>query len=261
MKNLTHEIPTGKQSILLVKDIAPSGTNRTITDEQLAEMTESVRTHGVIQPLVVRPVACVTDERLRKAAGKASHVLVAGERRWRSARTVGLEKVQVVIRELSDRESLELQAIENLQRKDLTDIEEARQYRRLLDCGMKAEELASRVSKSRAHVYNCLKLLELPKDAQDALNSGKLDRAVALLIARITHPDARKEATRQILAGRSVFKGPLTQPSGRIMPVWRRRGLNRFFGMPGIHGAASYRRTGGMSGRVQAVQSSHTIFI
>jgi ParB-like chromosome segregation protein Spo0J len=73
MKNLTHEIPTGKQSILLVKDIAPSGTNRTITDEQLAEMTESVCTHGVIQPLVVRSIAYVTDERLRKAAGRASH--------------------------------------------------------------------------------------------------------------------------------------------------------------------------------------------
>jgi hypothetical protein len=108
MKNLTHEIPTGKQSILLVKDIAPSGTNRTITDKQLAEMTESVRTHGVIQPLVVRSIAYVTDERLRKAASRASHVLVAGERRWRSARTVGLENVQVVIRELSDREALEL---------------------------------------------------------------------------------------------------------------------------------------------------------
>ena len=98
MKTLSKEIPTGEQSTLLVKDIAPSGTNRIITDEQLAEMTESVRTHGVIQPLVVRPIACVTDEKLRKAAGRASHVLVAGERRWRSARTVGLEKVQVVIR-------------------------------------------------------------------------------------------------------------------------------------------------------------------
>ncbi len=81
-------------------------------------MIESVRLHGVIQPLIVRPLACVTDERLRKAAGKASHILVAGERRWRSARTVGLEKVQVVVRELTDRDALELQAIENLQRKD-----------------------------------------------------------------------------------------------------------------------------------------------
>ena len=205
MKNNTQEILAGEQSSLLVKNIAPSGTNRDITEEQLAEMIESVRIHGVIQPLIVRPVECVTDERLRKAAGKASHVLVAGERRWRSARTVGLEKVQVVIRQLTDREALELQAIENLQRKDLNDIEEARQYRRLLDCGSKAEEVASRISKSRAHIYNCLKLLELPKEAQDALASGKLDRAIALLIARIAHPDARKEATRQILAGRTVY--------------------------------------------------------
>ena len=205
MKNNIQEILAGEQSSLLVKNIAPSGTNRDITEEQLAEMIESVRIHGVIQPLIVRPVECVTDERVRKAAGKASHVLVAGERRWRSARTVGLEKVQVVIRQLTDREALELQAIENLQRKDLNDIEEARQYRRLLDCGSKAEEVASRISKSRAHIYNCLKLLELPKEAQDALASGKLDRAIALLIARIAHPDARKEATRQILAGRTVY--------------------------------------------------------
>jgi ParB/RepB/Spo0J family partition protein len=205
MKNNIQKILAGEQSSLLVKNIAPSGTNRDITEEQLAEMIESVRIHGVIQPLIVRPVECVTDERVRKAAGKASHVLVAGERRWRSARTVGLEKVQVVIRQLTDREALELQAIENLQRKDLNDIEEARQYRRLLDCGSKAEEVASRISKSRAHIYNCLKLLELPKEAQDALSSGKLDRAIALLIARIAHPDARKEATRQILAGRTVY--------------------------------------------------------
>ena len=205
MKNNIQEILAGEQSSLLVKNIAPSGTNRDITEEQLAEMIESVRIHGVIQPLIVRPVECVTEERLRKAAGKASHVLVAGERRWRSARTVGLEKVQVVIRQLTDREALELQAFENLQRKDLNDIEEAPKYRRLLDCGAKAEEVASRISKSRAHIYNCLKLLELPKEAQDALTSGKLDRAIALLIARIAHPDARKEATRQILAGRTVY--------------------------------------------------------
>ena len=215
MKNNIQEILAGEQSSLLVKNIAPSGTNREITEEQLAEMIESVRIHGVIQPLIVRPVECVTDERLRKAAGKANHVLVAGERRWRSARTVGLEKVQVVIRQLTDREALELQAIENLQRKDLNDIEEARQYRRLLDCGSKAEEVASRISKSRAHIYNCLKLLELPKEAQDALASGKLDRAIALLIARIAHPDARKEATRQILAGRTVYN----HQTGKQEPV------------------------------------------
>jgi ParB/RepB/Spo0J family partition protein len=205
MKNLISETPSGEQTALLVKDIAPSGTNRIITAEQLAEMIPSVRTHGVIQPLVVRPVTCITDEKLRKAAGRASHVLVAGERRWRSARVVGLEKVQVVVRKLTDHEALELQAIENLQRKDLKDIEEAEQYRRLLDSGAKAEELAVRVGKSRAHIYNCLKLLELPKEAQDALNQGKLDRAVALLIARIAHPAARKEATRQILEGRMVY--------------------------------------------------------
>jgi ParB family chromosome partitioning protein len=199
MKNNIQEILSGEQSSLPVKNFAPSGTNRDITEEQLAEMIESVRIHGVIQPLIVRPVECVTDERLRKAAGKASHVIVAGERRWRSARTVGLEKVQVVIRQLTDREALELQAIENLQRKDLNDIEEARQYRRLLDCGSKAEEVASRISKSRAHIYNCLKLLELPKEAQDALASGKLDRA----------PDGPHRASRCPQGGHTAdFSGP-----------------------------------------------------
>jgi ParB/RepB/Spo0J family partition protein len=205
MKNNLKEILAGEQSSLRVKAIAPSGTNRIITEEELAEMIDSVRKRGVLQPLIVRPVECVSDERLRKAAGKASHVLVAGERRWRSAGIVGLDNVQVVIHRLTDREALEIQSIENLQRKDLNDIEEARQYRRLLDLGAKAEEIASGIFKSRGHIYNCLKLLELPKEAQDALVTGNLDRAIALLIARIAHPDARKEATRQILAGDSVY--------------------------------------------------------
>jgi len=206
MKNLIQEIPAGEQAILLVKEISRSGTNRDVTKEELdPEMVESVRIHGVIEPLIVRPLACVENERLRKAAGRASHVLVAGERRWLSAQTVGREKVQVVIRKLNDREALELQAIENLQRKDLKDIEEAQQFRRLLDCGSKADEVALRIGKSRAHIYNCLKLLDLPKETQDALTQGKLDRAIALLIARIAHPAAQKEATRQILAGRVVY--------------------------------------------------------
>ena len=212
MKNLIQEIPTGEQAILLVKEIAASGTNRTVTKEELdSEMIESVRIHGIIEPLIVRPIACVENEKLRKAAGRASYVLVAGERRWLSAQIVGREKVQVVIRKLNDREALELQAIENLQRKDLKDIEEAQQFRRLLDCGSKADEVALRIGKSRAHIYNCLKLLELPKETQDALTQGKLDRAIALLIARIAHPAAQKEATRQILAGRVVYN----QQTGR----------------------------------------------
>jgi ParB/RepB/Spo0J family partition protein len=206
MKKLIQEIPAGEQAILLVKEISRSGTNRDVTKEELdPEMVESVRIHGVIEPLIVRPIACVEDEKLRKAAGRSTHVLVAGERRWLSSQVVGREKVLVVIRQLNDREALEIQTIENLQRKDLKDIEEAQQFRRLLDCGSKADEVALRIGKSRTHIYNCLKLLDLPKETQDALTLGKLDRAIALLIARIAHPAAQKEATRQILEGRVVY--------------------------------------------------------
>ena len=93
MKNLIQEIPTGEQAILLVKNIAPSGTNRTVTKEQLdAEMIESVRTHGVIEPLDCPAHRLRENEKHRKAAGGASHVLVAGERRWLSARPSGVKK-------------------------------------------------------------------------------------------------------------------------------------------------------------------------
>jgi len=198
-------IAPGEQTTIPRSDIARSFTNREIGSDEVTDILESIRQHGVIQPLVVRPASTVTDEKIRKAIGKARYVLVAGERRWFASGLAKLQELPVVIRQYNDREALEVQAIENLQRKDLKDIEEAQHYRRLLDAGSKAEEIALRISKSRAHIYNCLKLLELPEAAQKALSSGQLDRAIALLIARMPHPTVRQEATKQILAGHQRY--------------------------------------------------------
>lgn len=133
-------------------------------DEQaLAELTDSIAQHGVLQPLLVRPMAV------------GGYQLVAGERRWRAARAAGLTEVPVVIREMGDREAAELAMIENLQREDLNPMEEARGYQALMEnYGMTQEETARVVNKSRPAVANALRLLHLPEKVADMVLSGQL---------------------------------------------------------------------------------------
>lgn len=133
-------------------------------DEQaLAELTDSIAQHGVLQPLLVRPMAV------------GGYQLVAGERRWRAARAAGLTEVPVVIREMGDQEAAELAMIENLQREDLNPMEEARGYQALMEnYGMTQEETARVVNKSRPAVANALRLLHLPEKVADMVLSGQL---------------------------------------------------------------------------------------
>ena len=136
--------------------------------EAFADLVESIREHGVLQPLLVRP----------DPAG--GYVLIAGERRWRAAQAAGLQMVPAVVREADDRDQLELALIENIQRADLTPLETAEAYRQLVeDFNLSQDEVARRVSKSRAAVANTLRLLKLPKTVQDALNSGKISEGHA----------------------------------------------------------------------------------
>jgi len=160
-------------------------------DEKLEELSESIKTYGILQPILVQ----------RK---DGYYEIIAGERRWRAALKAGLKEIPVIIREYSDKEILELSLIENIQREDLNPIEEAEAYKRLMDeFGMSQEEMAKRVSKSRSAVANSLRLLKLEGDVRKMLVDGQLSmgHARALLPLEIAEEQievARKVADRQL---------------------------------------------------------------
>jgi ParB family transcriptional regulator, chromosome partitioning protein len=156
---------------LAIKQLEPNSKQpRSNFDETaLEELTASIREKGILQPILVRP------------RGKRFEI-VAGERRWRAAQRAGLETVPVVIRELTDRETLEIALIENLQREDLGALEEARAYNQLLELGTTQDEVAKAVGKARSTVTNSLRLLQLTKDAQLALEDGSISAGHARAI-------------------------------------------------------------------------------
>ena len=132
-------------------------------EEELASLADSIRQHGVIQPLTVRLL------------DTGYYQIIAGERRWRAARLAGLREVPVVVIEADDKKAMELALIENLQRADLTPIEEARGYQQLIgEYGLTQEQVADRVSKSRPAVANAMRLLSLPQELVNMVEEGKL---------------------------------------------------------------------------------------
>ena len=153
----------------------------------LDELMESIRQHGIIQPLIVRKV----DDK---------YELIAGERRWRASKKLGLATVPVIEREASDRDVLEMALIENLQREDLNAIEEATGYVRLAkEFAMKQEEIATRVGKSRASVANAMRLLDLHKDVQMLVAQARLTVGHAKAILSIKDQDTQLLAADQII--------------------------------------------------------------
>jgi len=154
-------------------------------EDELAALTESIRAKGVMQPLLVRRLPDADEQ----------YEIVAGERRWRAAQLAGCHELPVVVYALSDREALELALLENVQRQDLTPLEEADGYRRLIDeFGHTQEELARTLGKSRSHIANLIRLLGLPAPLRAMLEAGQLSagHARALLGARDPAPLARQ---------------------------------------------------------------------
>ena len=163
--NSIEEIASTSAVKLKIMDIEPNRDQpRKIFDEDaLAELADSIAKHGVIQPLLVRPMP------------DGSYQLVAGERRWRASQMAGLTEVPVVIKELSDDEAMALALIENLQREDLNAIEEAQGIKALMDTlSLTQDEAAERVGKSRPAVANALRLLKLPDSVIALVSDGKL---------------------------------------------------------------------------------------
>ena len=156
--------------------------------ESLAELTESIRTHGVIQPLTVR----------RLASGY--YQIIAGERRWRAAKAAGLAEVPAVIIEADDRKVMELGLIENLQREDLNPVEEARGYQVLMEeYGLTQEQVAQRMGKSRPAIANTLRLLALPEDLLALVEEGALSSGHARALLGAPTAALQREAAKQVV--------------------------------------------------------------
>ncbi|HKW00425.1 MAG TPA: ParB/RepB/Spo0J family partition protein [Vicinamibacterales bacterium] len=162
---------------------------RTYIDEaRLEELAQSIRTNGVIQPLLVRRV-------------EGRYEIVAGERRWRAAQRAGLLKVPIVVREIDDDRLLQIALIENIQRDDLNPIEEAQAYRRLIDeHHLSQEELSSAVGKDRATIANYLRLLRLPAEIRSEITSGAISMGHARALVSLPDDVAQRRVAREVVA-------------------------------------------------------------
>ena len=179
----------------LITSIGPNPANprRMFRDEELSDLADSIRSHGVVQPVIVRP-----------APGKpGSYELIAGERRWRAAQRAGLERIPVIIKQVDDKTALELAIVENVQRADLNAIEEAAGYQQLVDQYQYSQnDLAAVIGKSRSHVANTLRLMRLPEIVRGYIVDGTLSAGHAR--ALITAIDPEGLARRVVAEGLSV---------------------------------------------------------
>jgi len=219
----------------------PLQPRRHFAQAGLEELAESIRTHGLLQPVVVAPAA------------EGGYHLIAGERRWRATRLAGLSLIPAVVRQPSgDADSLALALIENLQREDLTPIEEARAYHHLrAELGLSQEEIAGRVGKDRSTVANSLRLLGLPLVVQEAVDAGRLSAGHARALAGVG--DARRQ---QELAARCVREGwsvrelerrlrPPAPPPKRVADPETDEAAERLRGILGARVEIHRRRRGG----------------
>jgi len=166
----------------------PNQPRRQFDEEALRELADSIREHGVIQPVIV------------EEDGDGTYLIVAGERRSRAARLAGLREIPAIIRNYSDERRLEVALIENVQRADLNPVEEAAAYRRLMELtGLSQEEVAGRVGKNRSTVANALRILKLPEDMLGSLEAGQMTSGHARAILSVINP-----ADQRVLFGRIV---------------------------------------------------------
>jgi ParB family transcriptional regulator, chromosome partitioning protein len=186
---------------------------RRFAEAELDALAQSIREKGVLQPLLVRPV---TDE-------DAAFELIAGERRWRAAQRVGLHEVPVIVRALADSEALEIALVENIQREDLSPLEEAEAYSRLMaEFGRTQASLAEAVGKSRSHVANTLRLLSLPAPVRHRLDEGELSAGHARALLAAADPGAlADEVVRRGLNVRATER--LVQRRAQMPPAARPR--------------------------------------
>jgi ParB family chromosome partitioning protein len=168
----------------------PSQPRKYFDDETLRELADSIREHGIIQPIIAED------------AGDGTYIIVAGERRSRAARMAGLTEVPVILRDYSEEKRMEVSLVENVQRADLNPIEEAEAYKGLMDLtGLSQDEVALRVGKNRSTVANALRLLKLPKTMRQSLETGEISPGHARAILSVSDPAFQETLFREILEG------------------------------------------------------------
>lgn len=194
---------------------------KTFDEGSLSELSESIKQHGVLQPLLVRPLP------------EGGYQLVAGERRWRACRMAGLREVPVVIKELTDTETMEIAIIENLQREDLNPIEEAEGLQALIDkCGFTQEEVATSVGKSRPAIANSLRLLRLPPEVREMTKNGEISAGHARALLAFDNEAMIYEVANNIVAKKLTVRdverlSKMKEPS--VVPVKRSRRRDSFY--------------------------------
>lgn len=204
---------------LPINEIVPNKDQPRKTFDQgaLQELADSITQHGVLQPLLVRPLPT------------GGYQLVAGERRWRASKMAGLKEVPVVIKELSDVETMEIAIIENLQREDLNPIEEAEGLQALIDrCGFTQEDIAVSVGKSRSAIANSLRLLKLPQEVRDMTRNGEISAGHARALLAFDNEAMIYEAAQNIIRNNLSVRDverlvKMTEKSGKSRPSIRRR--------------------------------------
>jgi len=179
-----------------ISDIVPrkEQPRKNFDPESLRELSDSIREHGVLQPLLVR-------------TKNKKYEIIAGERRWRAAQQAGLKTLPVLIKDIDDEEAAEFSLIENIQRDDLTVLEEAQAYRNMIDnFSYTQEKLASRVGKSRAHIANTIRILKLPAEILDYIEQGKISAGHARAILGLSTEQEQIRAGRDIIAGNMTVR-------------------------------------------------------
>ena len=233
--------PAPGERLVAVEDIVsnPDQPRRHFDEETLAALADSIRRYGLLQPLVVR------------AAGER-YELIAGERRLRAAQRAGLERVPVVLREASPERRFELALIENLQREDLSPLEEAEAYRRLIDeFGLTQEEIAMRVGKSRPAIANALRLLGLPDSVKVQVESGELSAGHARAVLSVAPAEQASFAREIAVAGVSKREAENRAAARRPRPQRAESGS----GAPDVHlRALTEELTRGLGTRVRIVR-------
>ena len=182
----TKNTNVGKETKIPIANLKPSPSQprRLFNKNSINELADSIKAKGLVQPLVVRP----------SPSDANSYEIIAGERRWRAAQIAQLHEVPVVIRNFNDTEALEIAIIENVQRSDLSPIEEAAGYKRLIENhGHTQEDLSGIVGKSRSHIANIIRLLSLPQSIQDMITEGKISSGHARAIMNSAFPEQLAE--------------------------------------------------------------------
>ncbi len=221
---LENENESSGSTVLPVSEIEPnrSQPRRDFDEESLRELADSIAAHGVLQPLLVRPLA------------EGGYQLVAGERRWRASRMAGLFEVPVIIREMTDSEMMQIAMIENLQRENLNPVEEAMGYKMLIEeYHLTQEEISKSVGKSRPVIANALRILSLPKEILDMVSEGKISAGHARALLGFSDKAEQMRVARAIntkdLTVRDVEKlvKSFDKPDKREMEISHE---NTFFG-------------------------------